>query len=292
MTTQDVGNDHRAGSIRLFALAGVPVFVHWTFPLGGMVVATFGKVSWVGALYCVAAYTMLILVHEFGHAMAAMSQRVEVRGIYISGLGGHCTFRRPDSVRSALLIVAGGILAQLVIFILAAIYVVVAGWPRSLAGICFINTFTLANLALIVFNLIPQRTLRGSATDGRLLWEFGMHAIGRRSNPWPTPSATSPVFPPDTALLSKPELIPRGFTVGVEILNDDKTPMDFVVYTLTRNLGVDQRQAVDIMLNIHTNGGVLWPLGDLETAKRVEAGIAEECKAHSQPLICRVVKKQ
>jgi hypothetical protein len=79
-------------------------------------------------------------------------------------------------------------------FTLAAIYVLVADWPRSLSGICFINTFTLANLALIVFNLIPQRSTSGSVTDGRLLWELGMHAIGKRTNPWPTPGVTSPVW--------------------------------------------------------------------------------------------------
>jgi hypothetical protein len=40
------------------------------------------------------------------------------------------------------------------------------------------------------------------------------------------------VFPPETDLLSIAELVPSGFVHGFEILNDNTTPMQFVVDAL------------------------------------------------------------
>jgi hypothetical protein len=39
----------------------------------------------------------------------------------------------------------------------------------------------------------------------------------------------SRVLPPETSLLDTPEFVPPGFVHGIEVLNDDKTPMDFVI---------------------------------------------------------------
>jgi ATP-dependent Clp protease adaptor protein ClpS len=41
---------------------------------------------------------------------------------------------------------------------------------------------------------------------------------------------------------------------AVLVLNDDDTPMEFVVHVLERFFGMDREAAMRIMLDIHTNG--------------------------------------
>ena len=57
-------------------------------------------------------------------------------------------------------------------------------------------------------------------------------------------SPPSGILPPQTSLLALPEFVPPGFNCGLEIFNDDRTSMEFVVSVLT----------------IHTRGGALLPM--------------------------------
>ncbi|TLY49830.1 MAG: hypothetical protein E6K53_12440 [Gammaproteobacteria bacterium] len=56
-----------------------------------------------------------------------------------------------------------------------------------------------------------------------------------------------------------------------------------------KNLEIDQQQAIAMMVNIHNNGGLLLPTRDIEEARRTAEGIAEDCRTHNQPLICRAI---
>ena len=287
---QELAGDSRPGTIEAFRIRGVPVFLHWSLPLGGLLIASYARADWRIALCCCIAYTFLIAAHEVGHAAAAASLKLKVHAIYLSGLGGRCRFQTPRSVGGAFFVVSAGLLAQLILFVVTASYVTMFGWPRSILALCMVNTFTLANLVLFVINVIPQRLPRGLATDGSILWRLLMHATQGYPHPWPTVAANSPVFPPDTSLLARPGMKPAGFKTGVEILNDDKTPMDFVVHTLMKNLEIDQQQALAVMLNIHNNGGLLWPTRDIAEGRRVAEAIAQDCQVHNQPLVCRAVE--
>jgi ATP-dependent Clp protease adapter protein ClpS len=287
---QELAGDSRPGTIEAFRIRGVPVFLHWSLPLGGLLIASYAHADWRVALSCCLAYTLLIAAHELGHATAAASLGLKVHAIYLSGLGGRCRFQTPCSVGGAFFVCSAGLLAQLILLASAASYIALFGWPRSVLALCLVNTFTFANLILFVINVIPQRLSRGLATDGSILWRLLMHAARGHPNPWPVPGATSPVLAPDTSLLAQRGMKPSGFRTGIEILNDDKTPMDFVVHTLMKNLEIDQQQAVAVMLNIHSNGGLLLATRDLEEAKRVANGITGDCRAHNQPLVCRAVE--
>jgi ATP-dependent Clp protease adapter protein ClpS len=287
---QELAGDARPGTIEAFRIAGVPVFLHWSLPLGGLLIASCVHADWRVALYCCIAYTLLIAAHELGHAAAAVSLRLKVHAIHLSGFGGRCRFQTPRTLGGAFFVCSAGLLAQLILFAGAASYIALFGWPRSVLALCVVNTFTLANLLLFAINVIPQRLPKGLATDGSILWRLLMHARRGYPNPWPTLAATSPVFPSDTSLLARSDMKPVGFKTGIEILNDDKTPMAFVVQTLMKNLEIDQQQAVAMMLNIHNNGGLLVPTRDIEEATRVAKGIADDCKTHNQLLVCRAVK--
>jgi ATP-dependent Clp protease adapter protein ClpS len=101
----------------------------------------------------------------------------------------------------------------------------------------------------------------------------------------------SPTFPPETSLLDVKGFLPPGFRVGIEILNDDRTPMEFVVSVLRSTLGLSDVEAVKTMLEIHKKGGVLLPLQSVDEAKRVADLIVTAAREKNHPLVCRAVSK-
>ncbi len=72
----------------------------------------------------------------------------------------------------------------------------------------------------------------------------------------------------------------------VLLLNDDFTPMDFVIIVLQRFFGMNREQATRIMLKIHTEGvgscGV-FPHDVAATKVELVVGYARE---HQHPLAC------
>ena len=82
-----------------------------------------------------------------------------------------------------------------------------------------------------------------------------------------TPSSV--IFPPQTSLLALPGFVPSGFKCGLEILNDDRTPMEFVVSVLGDHIGFDRKAAIRTMLTIHSQGGALaLPASSMEDMGR------------------------
>ena len=112
-----------------------------------------------------------------------------------------------------------------------------------------------------------------------------MAARGQRIEPPPPPR----VFAPETSLLQLGGFTPEGFRQGVEILNDERTTMDFVVSVLRKDFGLDEPGAIRTMLEIHRNGGVLLARATLEESKRIADAVTEEARLGDYPLICRAV---
>jgi ATP-dependent Clp protease adapter protein ClpS len=108
----------------------------------------------------------------------------------------------------------------------------------------------------------------------------------------PRTPGPSQVFPPETSLLTIPKFVPHGFVHGVEILNDNTTPMEFVVSVLGVHLGLSEKDAIRTMLAIHEQGGVLLAMPLLVDAKRVTEAVSMEAAKHNHSLICRAVSIQ
>ena len=100
----------------------------------------------------------------------------------------------------------------------------------------------------------------------------------------------SPVFPPDTSLLRMKGFVPAGFLSGIEIMNDNLTPMAFVVSVLQTCLGLSERDALRTMLDIHRKGGVLLPMQSFEQSTRIAELVTTESQRSGHPLVCRAVK--
>jgi ATP-dependent Clp protease adapter protein ClpS len=282
----------RGGYFKVGVIRGVPVFVRWSFPVGGVLVASMGHVDprqW--AYYCV-AYTLLVLIHEGGHFMAAIVLRLRVFSVEISALGGLCRIQRPNHVWQSALVWSAGLIAQLATLILTFAYINVYGTPADGLGRAIVATFTFVNVILLVGNLIPLRSVRsGTPSDGTVLWRLFLHVFRGHPHPHPPiaalPPEQAPIFPPETRLLEKPGFTPPGFIHGVEILNDPTTPMEFVVSAFSSHFAFTRDQAILKMLDIHNNGGILIPVDDAQKARRIADSVSSDARASGHAFTCR-----
>ena len=76
---------------------------------------------------------------------------------------------------------------------------------------------------------------------------------------------------------------------AIEINNDAKTPMEFVVNVLEEYFRFDREEAVKLMLEIHTKGSARVQWINAEQAVRVIESISREANKRSYPLVCNMV---
>lgn len=72
----------------------------------------------------------------------------------------------------------------------------------------------------------------------------------------------------------------------VMLLNDDYTPMDFVVHVLKRFFHKTSEQATKVMLQVHYEGQGVAGLYTAEIAETKVAQVNEHSRAHDHPLMC------
>lgn len=84
---------------------------------------------------------------------------------------------------------------------------------------------------------------------------------------------------------ARPE-VKRPPLYKVLLLNDDFTPMDFVVEVLQRFFRMDRDRATQIMLNVHTHGKGVCGVFTYEIAETKVAQVNEYSKKHQHPLLC------
>ncbi|MCC6786374.1 MAG: ATP-dependent Clp protease adapter ClpS [Hyphomonadaceae bacterium] len=77
----------------------------------------------------------------------------------------------------------------------------------------------------------------------------------------------------------------------VLLLNDDYTPMEFVVYVLERFFQKNQEEATTIMLHVHQNGVGLCGVYTYEVAETKVAQVLDLARRHEHPLQCTMEKE-
>src|SRR5215813_910442 len=77
----------------------------------------------------------------------------------------------------------------------------------------------------------------------------------------------------------------------VLILNDDYTPMEFVVHVLERFFQKDREEAVQIMLHVHRNGVGICGVYTFEVAETKVTQVIELARRHQHPLQCTMEKE-
>jgi len=72
----------------------------------------------------------------------------------------------------------------------------------------------------------------------------------------------------------------------VLLLNDDYTPMDFVIVVLQKFFGMNREQATRIMLKVHTEGRGLCGVYPRDIAATKVEQVAAFAREHQHPLAC------
>jgi ATP-dependent Clp protease adaptor protein ClpS len=93
-------------------------------------------------------------------------------------------------------------------------------------------------------------------------------------------SGTSLVVEEASPKLKKPPLF------RVVLLNDDYTPMEFVVDVLQRIFGMDRVKATRVMLEVHTKGKGVCGVFTYEIAETKVAQVTAYARQHQHPLLC------
>lgn len=159
------------GYVRVGRVRGVPIRLHWTLPLGALLLGG-GRVVpglWLGVL-------ALVALHEAGHALLVHRFGLVNLGIDLSALGGRCRWTGEPSALERSAIAWGGVLAQLVVLVPALVVSMVVELPSSGFLAELMEALTRANLILIAINLLPVPPL-----DGAEAWPFFRHALRERA---------------------------------------------------------------------------------------------------------------
>lgn len=95
-------------------------------------------------------------------------------------------------------------------------------------------------------------------------------------------------LPNDNNVAIKPEVakpkLPPMFKVL--LLNDDYTPMEFVVETIERFFNKDREQATQIMLKVHTEGVGVCGVYPQDIAETKMSQVLTHAQEYQHPLQC------
>src|SRR5215831_17801738 len=155
------------GSIRLFRFAGIQVFLHWSWFLVALIEVNNRAHEYSSVIWNLLEYLTLfgiVLMHEFGHALACRQVGGKANQIVLWPLGGVAYVAPPPRPGATLWSIAAGPLVNVILAppLTLLVFLGSNGWgdefPNAYAlvhSICFIN------YVLLVFNLLPIFPLDG-----------------------------------------------------------------------------------------------------------------------------------
>lgn len=91
-------------------------------------------------------------------------------------------------------------------------------------------------------------------------------------------------------LTKKATELRRPSLYKVLLLNDDYTPMDFVVMILEQFFAKSTEDATQIMLDVHHRGAGICGLYSRDVAETKALQVIEQARLNQHPLQCRVEK--
>jgi Zn-dependent protease len=168
----------RQGSIHLFRFSGIDVFLHWSW----FVVAVFeiqdrarsySSITWNILEYL--ALFLIVLLHEFGHALACRQVGGRANRIVLWPLGGVAYVDPPPRPGATLWSIAAGPLVNVALLpILAGLYFGLTPFSGgSTTGhdiYRLVSAVFWINVGLLIFNILPIYPLDGGQILRSLLW--------------------------------------------------------------------------------------------------------------------------
>lgn len=167
------------GSIHLFQVAGIDLFLHWSW----FVVALFEIESRKGRYSSVAwnvleylALFLVVLLHEFGHALACRQVGGTANRILLWPFGGVAYVNPPQRPGATLWSLAAGPLVNVALFPIllgAFLFARNSGWALTMPDeYVFVRAVFAIDIGLLAFNLLPVYPLDGGQILRSLLWFF------------------------------------------------------------------------------------------------------------------------
>jgi ATP-dependent Clp protease adaptor protein ClpS len=90
----------------------------------------------------------------------------------------------------------------------------------------------------------------------------------------------------DLAVESARPKLKRPPLYKVLLLNDDYTPMEFVVHVLEQFFGMNREKATQVMLHVHTRGMGVCGVFSKDIAETKVALVNDHSRANQHPLLC------
>lgn len=167
----------RQGSIHLFRIAGIDLFLHWSWFLVAIYEIESGTGRYSSPVWNVLEYLalfLIVLMHEFGHALACRQVGGTANRIMLWPLGGVAFVDPPQRPGATLWSIAAGPLvnvALLPVLLAASVASRSLGWQQSLPDVyLFIRAILFIDVALLAFNILPVYPLDGGQILRSLLW--------------------------------------------------------------------------------------------------------------------------
>src|SRR5213596_1913022 len=167
----------RPGSLRLFRVGGIDLFLHWSWFLAAAFEISGGTKSYSSRTWNVLEYLALFLIvtlHEFGHALACRQVGGTANRIVLWPLGGVAYVNPPPRPGATLWSIAAGPLVN--VALVPILYVIgigdrSLGWAEAMPNAhALLGAVGFINKVLLIFNLLPIYPLDGGQILRSLLW--------------------------------------------------------------------------------------------------------------------------
>jgi Zn-dependent protease len=165
------------GSVRLFRLLGVDVFLHWSWFVIALYEIQSQHSRYSSLLWNILEYLalfLIVLLHEFGHAIACRHVGGMANRIMLWPLGGVAYVNPPQRPGAMLWSIAAGPLVNVVllpVFIAAYGFARMNHWQHSMPDLYqFLLGILVIDSVLLAFNLLPVYPLDGGQILRSLLW--------------------------------------------------------------------------------------------------------------------------
>ena len=150
----------RQGSIRLFRFAGIDVYLNWLWFLAAVYLVQLTMKNYTSMLWpvleCLALF-LIVLLHEFGHALACRQVGGQANLIVLWPLGGVAYVAPPLRPGAVLWSIAAGPLVNVVLAPILGIVLVLfggAGWGAAMPNAyTFLKAIFFINCGLLFFNI-------------------------------------------------------------------------------------------------------------------------------------------
>jgi Zn-dependent protease len=168
----------RQGSIHLFRFAGIDVFLHWSWFLVAAFEISNRAQSYSSPAWNVLEYLALFLIvmlHEYGHALACRQVGGTANRIVLWPLGGVAYVNPPSRPGATLWSIAAGPLVNVALLVVVSPLGIILDRSLALAETmpdahALLRALWFINLALLIFNLLPVYPLDGGQILRSLLW--------------------------------------------------------------------------------------------------------------------------